>query len=171
MQQRQLLQTVAGSLQFGGLLFECSRLLFLFCRMFASRCSNRRRKAAALRGNVARSSGVGMSEFSVIDSRRIKRFLCRFDEIFNLPTRAARFVPASSSRCLRAASRVVRRSTKSRRLLACGQTKRPFSRRLLNRHRPCPSQQRILIRSPRRPRKTNNSPVKGSCRKLLLHLR
>ena len=45
--------------------------------------------------------------------------------------------------------------------LACGQMNLPFSRRLLNRHRPCPSQQRIFIKSPRRPRKTNSSPVNG----------
>ncbi len=32
-----------------------------------------------------------------------------------------------------------------------GQTKRPRSRRLLNKHAPCPSHQMTLIRSPRRP--------------------
>ena len=46
---------------------------------------------------------------------------------------------------------------------AAGHTNRPFSRRFENRHAPCPSHQMILIKSPRRPRKTNMWPVNGSC--------
>src|SRR5213593_759053 len=46
-------------------------------------------------------------------------------------------------------------------LVACGQTKRPRSSRLANRHNPSPSYQRTLIRSPRRPRNTNTCPENG----------
>src|SRR6185503_7860833 len=46
-------------------------------------------------------------------------------------------------------------------LSACGQTNRPRSRRLAKRHKPSPSNQSTLIRSPRLPRKTKMCPVKG----------
>ena len=46
-----------------------------------------------------------------------------------------------------------------------GQTNRPRSNRLENRHAPCPSNQMIFTRSPRRPRKTNRWPENGSCSK------
>jgi len=45
---------------------------------------------------------------------------------------------------------------------ACGQIKRPFSKRLMNRHMPSPLHQRTLSKSPRRPRKANTCPEKGS---------
>src|SRR5215471_21510002 len=47
--------------------------------------------------------------------------------------------------------------------VACGQTKRPRSNRFANRHNPSPSNQRTLIRSPRRPRNTNTCPDNGLC--------
>ena len=52
--------------------------------------------------------------------------------------------------------------------MAWGQTKRPRSRRLVKRHAPPalpdrPSHQTILIKSPRRPLKTNKCPEYGSC--------
>lgn len=47
--------------------------------------------------------------------------------------------------------------------LAEGQTNRPFSSRFRNMQAPWPSHQMTLTRSPRRPRKTNRCPVKGSC--------
>jgi hypothetical protein len=47
--------------------------------------------------------------------------------------------------------------------VACGQMNRPRSRRLANRHRPSPSNQRSLIMSPLRPRKTNTWPENGCC--------
>ncbi len=46
---------------------------------------------------------------------------------------------------------------------AAGQTYLPFSRRLENMHAPWPSHHTILMRSPRRPRKTNRCPEYGSC--------
>jgi len=46
--------------------------------------------------------------------------------------------------------------------LAAGQTNRPRSSRLLNKHAPWLSHQMILSRSPRRPRKTNRWPQNGS---------
>jgi hypothetical protein len=49
------------------------------------------------------------------------------------------------------------------RLSACGQTKRPRSSRLANRHRPSPSYESTLTRSPRLPRKTNTWPEYGFC--------
>ncbi len=52
---------------------------------------------------------------------------------------------------------------------ACGQTKRPRSSRLENRHNPSPSNQRTLIKSPRRPRNTNTCPENGLCSSLCLH--
>src|SRR5439155_814449 len=52
-------------------------------------------------------------------------------------------------------------------LVACGQTKRPRSSRLANRHNPSPSCQRTLIRSPRRPRNTNTCPENGFCSSLV----
>src|SRR5438128_8234077 len=52
-------------------------------------------------------------------------------------------------------------------LVACGQTKRPRSSRLANRHNPSPSYQRTLIRSPRRPRNTNTCPENGFCSSLV----
>ncbi len=45
---------------------------------------------------------------------------------------------------------------------AAGQTNRPRSNRLLNRHAPCESHHMILSKSPRRPRKTNRWPEYGS---------
>ena len=47
--------------------------------------------------------------------------------------------------------------------VACGQMNRPRSNRLANRHRPSPSNQRSLIMSPLRPRKTNTWPENGCC--------
>ena len=47
-------------------------------------------------------------------------------------------------------------------LVACGQTKRPCSSRLQNRHKPSPSHHSNLIRSPRRPRNTKIWPENGS---------
>src|SRR5471030_286807 len=44
-------------------------------------------------------------------------------------------------------------------LVACGQTKRPFSSRLASRHSPSPVHQSTLIISPRRPRNTNTWPL------------
>ena len=46
---------------------------------------------------------------------------------------------------------------------ACGQMKRPRSRRLANRQSPSPSHHSSLTRSPRRPRKTKTWPEYGSC--------
>src|SRR5580698_9147064 len=48
-------------------------------------------------------------------------------------------------------------------LSACGQTNRPRSRRLANRHRPSPSHHSTFTRSPRLPRKTNTWPEYGFC--------
>jgi hypothetical protein len=48
-------------------------------------------------------------------------------------------------------------------LSACGQTKRPRSRRLANRHSPSPSNHKSFTMSPRRPRKTNRCPQNGLC--------
>src|SRR5690606_13905605 len=53
-------------------------------------------------------------------------------------------------------------------LVACGQTKRPCSSRLQNRHKPSPSHHSNLIRSPRSPRNTkiwpeNRSASSGVC--------
>ena len=48
-------------------------------------------------------------------------------------------------------------------LVACGHTKRPRSSHFANRHNPSPSNQRTLIRSPRRPRNTNACPQNGFC--------
>src|SRR5215471_2668235 len=48
-------------------------------------------------------------------------------------------------------------------LVACGHTKRPRSSRFANKHNPSPSNQRTLIRSPRRPRNTNTCPENGLC--------
>src|SRR5579871_2648684 len=48
-------------------------------------------------------------------------------------------------------------------LSACGQTKRPRSRRLANRHSPSPSHHSTFTRSPRLPRKTNTCPEYGFC--------
>src|SRR5215471_9037159 len=42
-----------------------------------------------------------------------------------------------------------------------GQINRPFSNRFANRHSPSPSHHSILIKSPRRPRKTNTCPENG----------
>ena len=47
--------------------------------------------------------------------------------------------------------------------VACGQMNRPRSNRLANRHRPSPSNQIILIRSPLRPRKMKTWPENGCC--------
>ena len=46
---------------------------------------------------------------------------------------------------------------------ACGHTKRPRSSRFANKHKPSPSHQSTLIRSPRRPRNTNTCPENGLC--------
>ena len=46
--------------------------------------------------------------------------------------------------------------------VACGQMKRPRSSRLAKRHRPSPSHQSTLSRSPRRPRKIKTCPEKGT---------
>jgi hypothetical protein len=43
-----------------------------------------------------------------------------------------------------------------------GHWKWPFSNRLLNRQRPCPSNQSSLTNPPRLPRKANKAPLKGS---------
>jgi hypothetical protein len=51
---------------------------------------------------------------------------------------------------------------------AWGQTNRPFSSRLANRHRPAPSHQRILIRSARLPRNRNRWPEKMAGKGILL---
>src|ERR1700729_795723 len=48
-------------------------------------------------------------------------------------------------------------------LSACGQTKRPRSRRLANKQRPSPSHHSTFTRSPRLPRKTNTWPEYGFC--------
>src|SRR5262249_17630705 len=48
-------------------------------------------------------------------------------------------------------------------LVACGHTKRPRSNRFANKHKPSPSYQRTLSRSPRRPRNTNTCPENGLC--------
>src|SRR6266498_3787242 len=48
-------------------------------------------------------------------------------------------------------------------LVACGHTKRPRSSRFANKHKPSPSNQSTLIRSPRRPRNTNTCPENGLC--------
>ena len=48
-------------------------------------------------------------------------------------------------------------------LRAFGQMNRPRSSRLMNRHRPSPSNHKTLIVSPRRPRNTNTWPEKGCC--------
>src|SRR4029077_1914471 len=50
---------------------------------------------------------------------------------------------------------------------ACGQTKRPLSKRLANRHSPSPSNQISFTRSPRRPRKMNTWPESGLSPNLL----
>src|SRR5437660_442933 len=47
--------------------------------------------------------------------------------------------------------------------VACGHTKRPRSSRFANKHKPSPSNQRTLMRSPRRPRNTNTCPENGLC--------
>ncbi len=46
-------------------------------------------------------------------------------------------------------------------LCACGQTKRPRSKRLAIKHRPVPSHHNSLSKSPRRPRKTKICPQNG----------
>ena len=56
-------------------------------------------------------------------------------------------------------------------LSACGQTKRPRSRRLVNRHMPSPSLHSNFTRSPRRPRNAKTWPLNGSSRQRHLHLR
>ena len=48
-------------------------------------------------------------------------------------------------------------------LSACGQTKRPRSRRLANSHKPSPSHHSTFTRSPRLPRKTNTCREYGFC--------
>src|SRR6202022_3550520 len=48
-------------------------------------------------------------------------------------------------------------------LSACGQMKRPFSSRFINRHSPSPLHHSTLSKSPRLPRNTNTCPEYGSC--------
>ncbi len=51
-----------------------------------------------------------------------------------------------------------------------GQTKRPRSSRLVNRHRPSRSAHSTFIMSPRRPRKINRCPLNGSSRRVFCTL-
>ena len=50
---------------------------------------------------------------------------------------------------------------------ACGQMKRPRSSRFANKHRPSSSAHKILIVSPRRPRKTKTCPENGCCLRII----
>ena len=82
--------------------------------------------------------------------------------VLRSPTAAPPCAPDAANRCLPAASITALASAQPCHSSACGHTKRPRSSRLANRQSPSPSHHSTLIRSPRRPRKTNTWPENGS---------